>query len=83
VKAEEIRMKGIPAPAHCLASARVEGTDSSVAENLGFCFGALQEIAAQLAELNEKLEVDALFESFKTFGDKVDKMPPAEQRRNL
>jgi hypothetical protein len=44
----------------------------------GFFLG---EIALQLAELNEKLDVDALFESFKKFGDKVDAMDKAKAAR--
>ena len=83
MKAAEIRMKGIAAPLHAFGGDATPGTDRGVAENLGFVFGALQEIAAQLAELNEKLEVDSIFDSFKKFGDKVAAMPPDEQRRNL
>ncbi len=54
--AAEIRTKGIASPAHCYGGDQTPGTDRGVAENLGFIFGALQELAAQLAELNEKLE---------------------------
>ena len=43
----------------------------------------LREIAAQLAELNAKLEPDAIFEAFKKVGDMIEKMPPDQHRRNL
>jgi hypothetical protein len=40
-------------------------------------------IAEQLAEFNAKLEPDAIFEAFKKVGDKIEKMPPEQHRRNL
>jgi hypothetical protein len=53
--AAEIRQKGIPSPSDVYGGDATAGTDRGVAENLGFAVGALREIAAQLAELNEKL----------------------------
>jgi hypothetical protein len=55
MNAAEIRQKGIPSPSDVYGGDATPGTDRGVADNLGFAVGALREIAAQLAELNEKL----------------------------
>lgn len=80
--AAEIRTKGIASPAHCYGGDRTPGTDPGVALNLGLIFGALQEIAAQLAELNAKLEPDAIFAALTKKVGMIEKMPPDQHRRN-
>lgn len=55
--AAEIRKNGIDCPGNGFVST---GDDRAVTANLGIIAGALIEIAAQLAELNEKLTVQGL-----------------------
>jgi hypothetical protein len=58
--AAEIRRDGINSPGNAFTGGGEAGTDRAVAENIGIVAGALIEIAAQLAELNEKLNPKSL-----------------------
>lgn len=53
MNAQEIRGHGIASPA--FTGGGQPGAERAVAENIGICAGALIEIAAQLAELNERI----------------------------
>lgn len=80
MKADEIRKNGIPAPSNCFGGDQTPGTDRGVAENLGFAVGALQEIALQLAELNEKLEPLNLVRMIERIQAEIDKSDRPEIR---
>jgi hypothetical protein len=51
----EIRVHGIGSPSNSWGGDATPGTDRGVAENLGVLCGCMLEIAAQLAELNERI----------------------------
>lgn len=80
MKAAEIRANGIPSPTYAFSAGGEQGTDRAVAENIGICAGALVEIAAQLADLNEKLEPLNLVRMIERIQAEIDKSDRAEIR---
>lgn len=62
MRAAEIRRNGIDCPGNGFVSS---GEDRAITANLGIIAGALIEIAAQLAELNEKLAPAAVVDLVK------------------
>jgi hypothetical protein len=58
------------------------GWNTNSVDGAVFCGLMLQELAAQISELNDKLGLRPVLETFRQIGDLIEKMPPEQHRRS-